>query len=80
MLSYYPHGQKKIKVIATAIPLVDSKKYKKEKYFLYFGYIARRKGLENLIQGFKEFCKKNPKSKFKLLLAGGVIKGQEESL
>lgn len=80
LLSYYPNGKNKIKVIATAIPLVSRKKSKKKKYFLYFGYIARRKGLENLIEGFKKFSKKNPKSKFKLLLAGGVIKGQEESL
>ena len=36
--------------------------------------------MENLINGFRSFIKKHPKSVYKLFLAGGVIKGQEESL
>jgi glycosyltransferase involved in cell wall biosynthesis len=77
---YHRGWNKKIVIIPTAIPLVPQKTFKKKNYFFYFGYIARRKGLENLVSGFKSFLTKNPRTNFKLILAGGVIKGQESSL
>jgi glycosyltransferase involved in cell wall biosynthesis len=80
LMEYFPKGDKKINIIPTTIPSIVKTNLKKKKYFLYFGYIARRKGLESLIDGFKKYCQKNPKSKFQLLLAGGVISGQEDSL
>jgi len=80
LLGYYPRAIGKIKVVPTTIPLVKKVAAKKKKYFLYFGYIAQRKGLENVISGFKKFCMSHPKSEFQLYLAGGVIKGQESAL
>lgn len=77
---YLPSAKDKIIVIPTTIPHVKMVKAKKKKYFFYFGYIAHRKGLENMIEGFKEFIKENPKSGFNLILAGGVISGQEKAL
>ncbi len=77
---YSPRHEQKLFIIPTAIPQIKNQFLKKKSYFFYFGYIARRKGLENLVAGFKKYCQKNPKSNFKLLLAGGVIAGQESSL
>jgi len=76
----YGVDAKKVKVIPAAIPQKTDYRIKKEKYFFYFGYMARRKGLGYAIEGFKKFIKKNPKSPYKFILAGGVIKGQEDSL
>lgn len=76
----YGVSAQKTKVIPAAIPEKKPFKGKKEPYFFYFGYMARRKGLGYALDGFKKFIKKNPKTKFKLVLAGGVIKGQEDSL
>jgi hypothetical protein len=70
LLSYYPNGKNKIKVIATAIPLVSQKKYKKKKILLYFVMPEER---SRKYSRFKNLVK--TKNKFKLLLAGGVIKG-----
>lgn len=70
----------KVHVIPAAIPEKPTYKGKKEPYFFYFGYMARRKGLGYALDGFKNYLKNNPESKFKLILAGGVIKGQEDSL
>lgn len=70
----------KVHVIPAAIPGKSTYKGKTEPYFFYFGYMARRKGLGYALDGFKKFLKENPNSKFKLILAGGVIKGQEDSL
>ncbi|KKR45375.1 MAG: Lipopolysaccharide N-acetylglucosaminyltransferase [Parcubacteria group bacterium GW2011_GWB1_40_14] len=70
----------KVHVIPAVIP--EKKPYtgKTDPYFFYFGYMARRKGLGYALDGFKKYIETNPKSKFKLILAGGVIKGQEDSL
>ncbi len=76
----YGVNSKKVYVIPAAIPEKSSYKGKTEPYFFYFGYMARRKGLGYALDGFKKFLKENPNSKFKLVLAGGVIKGQENSL
>lgn len=67
----------KFNVFPTAIPQKFNYKVKKGKYFFYFGYMARRKGLDHFLVGFKKYIDKNPKSNFRLIMAGGVIKGQE---
>ena len=73
----YGVQEKKIHMIRTIIPKHTLSKQKKGMYFLYFGYIVRRKGLEKLIHGFAKFHKKHPD--FKLVLAGGTIRGQEKA-
>lgn len=78
--SDYGVDEKKVNVIPAAIPEKPYNSGKKEPYFFYFGYMARRKGLGFALDGFKKYITKNPKTKFKLILAGGVIKGQEDSL
>lgn len=66
---------KKINVIPTGIPTKRRYKGKTETYFLYLGYMVRRNGLPYVLSGFASFVKKHPK--YRLVLAGGVIKGQE---
>ncbi len=73
----YGVQKEKIHMIRTIIPKRTLSKQKKGTYFLYFGYIVRRKGLEKLIDGFAKFHKKHPD--FKLVLAGGTIHGQEKA-
>ncbi|OGC45108.1 hypothetical protein A2V49_02280 [candidate division WWE3 bacterium RBG_19FT_COMBO_34_6] len=75
----YSISKKKIFVIHMGVPIMfDKYKNNNKNYFFYFGYIVRRKGLENMILGFKKFLDKSKNNKrFKLLLSGGVIKGQE---
>lgn len=46
-------------------------------YFIYFGYMVRRKGIIPLLNEFKKFIKKFPA--YRLILAGGTIDGQEEA-
>lgn len=72
----YGVQKEKVHMIRTIIPKRTFLKQKKGMYFLYFGYIVRRKGLEKLIDGFATFHKKYPD--FKLVLAGGIIQGQEK--
>ena len=67
----------KTQIIRTTIPVRKNFNKKKRNYFLYFGYIVRRKGIEQLIDGFSEFSKKN--KDFNLILAGGTIPGQEKA-
>lgn len=67
----------KIFVIPTGIPSKKIILAKKEKYFFYFGYLVRRKGLDYVFTGFSQFVKKN--EDYKLILAGGIIQGQEEA-
>jgi glycosyltransferase involved in cell wall biosynthesis len=66
-----------INVIPASIPVQVEHNGLISKYFFYFGYLARRKGIDYLLEGFKSFLVKNPEKDFKLILAGGVIKGQE---
>jgi len=66
---------KKISVIPTGIPTKRRYKGKTEPYFLYLGYMVRRNGLPYVLSGFASFVKTHPK--YKLVLAGGIIKGQE---
>lgn len=67
----------KIIVIPTGIPVKKISCAKKEKHFFYFGYLVRRKGLDYVFTGFSQFIKKN--KDYKLILAGGIIQGQEEA-
>lgn len=75
----YRVPESKVNVIPIGIPPRDASKTEKENYFFYFGYIARRKGLEHVVRGFKKFIDNNPKPEYRLLLAGGVIRGQEDA-
>ncbi len=70
---------KKVAVIPDAIPVYKTTGYTKKPYFFYFGHMVRRKGLGHALDGFKKFIDKNPKTKFKLVMAGGVIRGQEKA-
>lgn len=70
----------KIEVIPATVPEKKRRAGKKLPYFFYFGYMSRRKGLDLAIKGFEKFLSSNPRSKFRLILAGGTIKGQEASL
>lgn len=75
----YSVNPNKVLVIPIVIPDGKIKKVKKEKYFFYFGYMVRRKGLGFALKGFRKYLDRNPKSPFKLVLAGGVIPGQEKA-
>lgn len=76
----YGISPKKLIIVPIVIPEKPIRNGQKEKYFFYFGYMVRRKGLEYALEGFKKFTDSNPKSPYKLTLAGGVIKGQEKAL
>lgn len=69
----------KVHVIPIAIPQKPIDNTHKEQYFFYFGYMVRRKGLGYALDGFKRFIEENPQTPFKLVMAGGVIKGQEQA-
>lgn len=75
----YKTNPKKVFVIPPAVPEIKKIKKTRQNYFFYFGYMVRRKGLGFVLDGFKKYLTKNPNSKFKFILAGGVIKGQEKS-
>lgn len=79
LISDYGANEKKVQVLKTAIP--ESRKLPRTagNYFFYFGYMVRRKGLGYLLDGFSKYIKSHPESKFKLIMAGGAIKGQEKS-
>lgn len=76
----YKVNKKKISVIR--LPIINRTFYLdksiKPDAFLYYGYFSRRKGLFDLLLGYKKFIDetKNPP---KLIMAGGVIKGQEKA-
>lgn len=80
LTSDYGVNAKKVDTIPIVIPQKEIDNSSKEEYFFYFGYMVRRKGLGYALEGFRKFIEKNPASKFKLVLAGGVIDGQEEAL
>jgi len=69
----------KIQVIPATIPQRDVSNATNDHYFFYFGYMVRRKGLGFALEGFKKYIDKHPESDFKFILAGGVIKGQEQA-
>ena len=69
----------KIRVIPAGIPQKNIDNTHKRNYFLYFGYMARRKGLEYVLGGYSRYIANHPACDAKIILAGGVIKGQEEA-
>lgn len=75
----YAVSPKKLTFMPIVIPDKKTNNVKKDKYFFYFGYMVRRKGLQHALEGFKKFIDSHPRSPFKLVLAGGVIKGQEKA-
>ena len=77
LVDSYRISKDKVLVVPHGVPSLHLENLRNDKYFLYFGYIVKRKGLEKVVEGFKEFLEKNKNSEFKLVLAGGVIKGQE---
>lgn len=79
LVADYGVDTEKVNVIGNAIPQKEIDNGAKEKYFFYFGYMARRKGLGYAFDGFRRFIEENSSSEFKLILAGGVIKGQEKA-
>lgn len=79
LISDYWASRNKIDVIPTAIPQKNITRATKKKYFIYFGYMVRRKGLSYVLEGFKKFIDSNPDTEYKLVMAGGVIKGQEQA-
>jgi glycosyltransferase involved in cell wall biosynthesis len=68
-----------VDVIPISIPVRAIKNKNKKPYFFYFGYMVRRKGLGFALEGFKRFVEENPDTSYKLVLAGGVIGGQEKA-
>ena len=73
------YGVKKDKIITIppVIPVHTILDDKKEKCFLYFGYMVRRKGIEYILRAFQKLIQTYPE--YKLILAGGVIQGQEHA-
>jgi len=68
----------KINVVPVAAWIrFDKVKKQRGDYFFYFGYLVRRKGLKNVVDGFIKFIRDTGNKDFRLLLGGGVIKGQE---
>ena len=66
LIQDYGIKSKKIYVVRHGILTDFQHKFKKthnEKIILYFGVISPRKGIENLIESYKIFFKKNPNSK-----------------
>jgi glycosyltransferase involved in cell wall biosynthesis len=80
LFSDYKINESKIYIIPISIPIKNIQNSNKQTYFLYFGYMVRRKGLGFALAGFKKFIEKNPSTAYKLVLAGGVIGGQEKAL
>lgn len=80
LVNDYGVDKKKINVVPIAIPQKEIDNSRKEKYFFYFGYMVRRKGLGYALEGFRKFIEINPESSYKLVMAGGVIRGQEAAL
>jgi len=72
----YHVSKKKIHIIPACIPEKKVYNSNPKNYFLYFGYITPRKGLEHIIKAFVTFHQKDPS--FRLILAGGTIPGQEK--
>ncbi len=66
-------------VIPHGVPEPCASRGRREPYALYFGYLARRKGLEQVLAGFARFRAAHPGSRLRLILAGGTIPGQESA-
>ena len=70
----------RISVIPVIIPFRKRTNSVTKPYFFYFGYMVRRKGIEELIAGFNSFITTHPKPSYQLIMAGGTIRGQENAL
>jgi len=79
LVSDYGVNPSIVNVIPISIPVRPAKSVIKRNYFFYFGYMVRRKGLGYALQGFKKFIENNPMANHTLVLAGGVIGGQEKA-
>lgn len=79
LVADYGMNAASVSVIPIAIPVKNIRNTNKKPYFLYFGYMVRRKGLGFALDGFKKFVDKNPETNHRLVLAGGVISGQERA-
>jgi glycosyltransferase involved in cell wall biosynthesis len=77
LVNDYSYDISCIKKIEFAIPQRVVNKIKKKKFFFYFGYLTRRKGLEIFLKSFSHFIKDYKNYKF--IMAGGVIPGQEQA-
>jgi glycosyltransferase involved in cell wall biosynthesis len=77
LIKDYRYKAQYIDVIPISIPEINVLSREPKDYFFYFGYMVRRKGLGFALEGFSRFLKKNPSSSCKLVLAGGIIPGQE---
>jgi len=80
LVSDYGMKETKICVIPISIPQRNIQNSNKQPYFFYFGYMVRRKGLGFALEGFRKFIESSPSTAYKLVLAGGVIGGQEKAL
>lgn len=79
LVTDYGVDSKKVHVIPIPIPQRVIDNSRKEKYFFYFGYMVRRKGLGFALEGFRRYIEENPGSDYRFILAGGVIRGQEKA-
>ena len=70
----------KISVIPIGVEEIKAPTVTKENFFLYFGYITKRKGLQYVIEGFAKFIENSSNKNTRLVLAGGCIPGQEFAL
>lgn len=78
LIKSYHVNPRKVGVIPVAAWIrFDKRERKRGDYFYYFGYLVRRKGLKNVVDGFIKFIKETKNKDIKLFLGGGVIKGQE---
>ena len=76
----YSVNPNKITIIPAIIPRRKPASLSRKPYFFYFGYMVRRKGIEELLVGFNSFIQKYPKPFYRLVMAGGTIRGQENAL
>ena len=77
LVNQYQLSSAKINVVP---PLIEMHRFVptvKEKFFLFFGYIVGRKGLEILIDAFAHFWRRH--LDYRLILAGGTIAGQKQT-
>ncbi len=77
LIADYGVPEEKAIAIPPVIPPKKILQVPTEPYFLYFGYMVRRKGIEYVLRGLQSVVKQYPK--FKLVMAGGTIPGQEQA-
>ncbi len=75
----YGVREEKVMTVPAVIPSRTLEQRQKKRYFLYFGYMVRRKGLEWVLEGFRRFIQWPEGEGYMLVLSGGVISGQEKA-